>query len=174
MPPENIQNPIISSDKPTKGKSIILLVAVFIALILIMYFLMRSPTTITSPVEVNSNVVTSQTDIANALTPEDRLPQGFPSDIPVDTAEMIESYSAEYKDIGATQYTVMYASSRPMEELYAQYLSFMTDAGYEFGDNGKNEEQKELIGTKDNDNLIVKVSTREGRVFVQISFLDRD
>jgi len=163
MPPENTQN-------AGNSKSIVLLVVVFIALIAVMYFLMKDKPAI----EETSDIAVQQTDLSSAFTPEEKLPRGFPSDIPVDTAEMIESYSAEYKDIGATQYTVMYASSRPMEELYAQYLSFMTDAGYEFGDNGKNEEQKELIGTKDNDNLIVKVSTREGRVFVQISFLDRD
>lgn len=169
--------------EPKKSQSLIFIVALFIILIIIAFAMMslskkptggenssapQTPTTKTTTTEVKVDKVDLTTAQGNA-----RLPQGFPTDIPVETTGAFESYTADYPTRNFTQYTVSYTTTKSVKDTYALYLSYMTKAGYTFRSDGKDEKHGFLYGTKDNNDLSVVVTPKGTETSVQMSYLKK-
>ncbi len=168
--------------EPKKSQSIVFIVALFIIL-LIVAFAMSSlskkpvsegtPATSQTPTQKpKTEVKVDKVDLTTAQG-DARLPQGFPTDIPVETTGAFESYTANYPTRNFTQYTVSYTTTKSVKDTYALYLSYMTKAGYTFRSDGKDEKHGFLYGTKDNNDLSVVVSTKGTETSVQMSYLKK-
>jgi hypothetical protein len=117
--------------------------------------------------------VVHKLDVTAATTPEDKLPQGFPQDIPVNLETIVAGSTSAFTGRTYVQYSVSFLSDRTRAQEYQSYLSFMTNAGYEFGSAGRNPQQFSLYGTKDNDDLSITISEQSGKTLVHIGYLDR-
>jgi len=120
----------------------------------------------------DENVVVTKVDLKNT-TGQDKIPQGFPLYIPLETNDAYESYTMDYKERNLTQYSVSYQTSATVSQKYKEYLDVMTKNGFEFAKDGKNEATGFLLGSKNNDDLTVVISRSGEKTSVQISYLDR-
>ena len=118
------------------------------------------------------NVEVTQVDL-NAENTEVRLPEGFPTNIPLEISGIFESYSAVYETQGVTQYTVSYNSSASKSAKWDEYNSFMTKESYAFDKNATSKSQGTLSGTKDKDSLLAVVSAKGDKTIVQLNLLRR-
>lgn len=116
-------------------------------------------------------VVVEKVDVAQTGS---KLPAGFPSSIPVEVINVIESYKAVYAERGVTQYTVSYTSVKGRDALWDVYNSYMKGAGYVVDTTSSSRSGGQIIGTLDEeDTLSVILSNRSGATLVQISLIDR-
>ncbi len=166
MPPENTQSNQLSIDKK---RNIVVLIVVAIALVLISYLIMNLPVFESG----QKDVVVNWTEDPNSLEGNDKLPAGFPEDIPVDTSEIEESYFAEYKERGITQYAVSYWSNESVSEVFSKYELFVASGNYVVESSEDLLGGKDIYAIRDGDDLSVKISTTNGRTFVQISYIKR-
>lgn len=123
----------------------------------------------------NDNRIATHVDLSKAKSPREKLPQGFPSAIPMEAENIIESYSVPMILGGQTavQYTVSYTTGQSRQAKYNEYLKYMTDRGFDFGSDGKNQSAYTLYGVWENDDMAVAISLKEGKTLVQISLIDR-
>lgn len=172
MPPEqNMGAPVQNSHK-TLIYSAIALIIVLLVVVFLATISKKSPSNTQKPEVTKENVLVNKVDL-NSTSDKEKLPQGFPAFIPVETKDAFESYSASYPERKITQYTVSYKTSKTVSEKYDEYLSFMTKNGFTFSNDGQNKETGTLYGTKNGDDLLVVVSKSEDKTSVQISYLDR-
>ncbi|TAL49358.1 hypothetical protein EPN83_01255 [Patescibacteria group bacterium] len=184
MPPENYSSGpstgSTSSPQASPGqanKSVAVLVVFAIILVGVAYFMMHSsysvPTTQKQPSfpVTKENVSIQNINLATAKTEAERLPAGFPSNIPVETKDAFESYRMDYNDRGVTQYTVSYKTAKSPAEKFKEYADFMIKDGFSFGTDGKNEKEGILYGTKSENSLLILIKSVEGKTYVQLSYL---
>ena len=112
-------------------------------------------------------------DLSKASTPEEKLPQGFPSFIPIENTDVVESYSGQNQDPPLTQYTLTYRSTRTVTQKFNEYLNYLTNNGYTFAEGGRDSRNGYLSATKENDTLSVVVSRLGDKTLVQLSYVDR-
>jgi len=77
----------------------------------------------------SDNVKVSQVDLSNA-SGTNKLPNGFPTDIPVELANITDSSTLSYPEHNTILYTVSYMSTYPSEQLYAEYVAYLKQANY--------------------------------------------
>lgn len=165
--------------QPKKSQSVAFIVALFIILLIIafaMSSISKAPKegasgTTQPPVTKTVDYKIEKVDLTVAQG-DARLPKGFPADIPVEIANIFESYTGEYQNPQATQYAVSYTTSKTVTGAYNLYLSYMTKAGYTFTPEGKDMENGYLSGNKDGNNLSVFVNTKDTKTSVQISYVE--
>ena len=71
-----------------------------------------------------------------------------------------------------TVYTINYTAVKSVAEKYNEYLNYMLQTGFSFGNNGQDVKNHSLYGTKDGDSLLVSVSSLEGKTIVQLSYTE--
>jgi len=163
-----------------KNKTLRIIIGALIVLVLLYVFVFSGSTrgtkdtsdesdSMTSPVDITLENV----DISATATDEEKLPQGFPVDIPVELANVTESYSATYEDAGFTQYTVAYTSERSMNALGDEYSEYLDSNGYTITDDTSGEGFVSWYATKDNNDLSVLVSYQSDTVTVTLTYLAR-
>ena len=118
-------------------------------------------------------VKVSHVDLAKASTPKEKIPQGLPSGIPLETNNVRESYSAEYQDLNAIQYTVVFTTNSSVAEKFQEYVTYMKSQGYQITHQDKDAAVKYVYGSKDNDDLSVVISRQGESTQVQLTYLDR-
>lgn len=121
-----------------------------------------------------ADIEVKQVDLENAGNDSDKLPKGFPSDIPLTSENVVESYSSEYKDRGYTQHTVAFDTRDTISSLHALYETYMIAAGYEVTASSVDSSVASVSGTLDNDDLTVIVTVSENTRRVTLNYLDRD
>jgi len=99
------------------------------------------------------------------------VPAGFPQDIPIEQVGISESATTNYPDQNAKQLSVSYKSSKTITQKYAEYKTYLTQAGYGLTEGGANTPVRAIFGTKDSANLSVAISSSGGKTLVQISYL---
>ncbi len=103
----------------------------------------------------------------------DKLPKGLPAGIPIETEEVTESYTANYQDPLATQYTVTFRTSKSVDAKYKEYVDYLTAEGYQISEGDKNAPVKTLQATKANDDFLAVISKQGSYTQVQLGYLDR-
>ena len=174
MPPE--QKMYNSGEK--QKKNFTPLIVILVVLLLVVFGISKISKRDTSPdstvnTPAQEDVVVKKVDLSKASSPQEKIPQGFPAYIPVETGEAYESYSMDYPERNVTQYSLSYVTSVSKAAKYKEYLEFMTKNGFEFAKDGKNESAGFLYGVKNNDDLTIVIASTGAKTSVQISFLDR-
>ncbi len=174
MPPE--QKTYNFGEK--QKKSFLPLIAVLVILFLVIFGLSKvlkrdTPQNPTANTPVQEEVVVKKIDLTKATSPQEKIPQGFPTYIPIETGEAYESYSMDYPERNVTQYSLSYVTNASKAVKYKEYVDFMTKNGFEFTKDGKNESAGFLYGTKNGDDLTIVIASTGTKTSVQISFLDR-
>jgi hypothetical protein len=143
MPP--VQNSKPNMMNPSGSKSVTPIILAFVVLLIIggyMYIMWHNnpsvltpstTTSLTTPTtpKVEPTLVT-RTDLQNAKTDADKLPVGFPKDIPVEYKNISESVSILYPAKLATLDSVSYTSLKSPKEKYTEYVSFLSVAQNKF------------------------------------------
>ncbi len=174
MPPQ----PTLS---PRSSQTIILIVALFIILLIIAFAMSTLPkknmdvnnqngTQPVQTVQKQLQVEVKKTDLAQSQG-TNRIPAGFPSNIPIDTANIYDSYTAVYPT--ATQATVSYLTDKSIADAYEVYHAYMKKEGYVFRPNGEDMKKGILYGTLSNNDLSILITTKDTKTSVQISFFKR-
>jgi len=163
----------------SSNRDVISLVVVFLALLIVVYLIQgtfkdneKAADQVSQPEGTKENVIVRETNL-NEVSGRERLPIGFPTDVPVDTSAIVESFSANYPDRGVTQSTVSFSSNKSQAALFSEYATFMTNTGYDFGQSGKNENLKTLFGTKDGNDLLIVFPINNSVTSVQITYVER-
>ena len=154
-------------------KKVLILLVLAAAVVAVAYLLAGGTNTPGQNSQATTEPKFDYVDLSKATKQEDKVPSGMPSDIPLELANVIESYTMTRDDKAAVQYTLSYKSSKTKAQKYAEYLDFMTKSDYAFGTSGKNEATGTLSGEKNNDALTVVVSNQGEYTLVQLSYLDR-
>jgi signal transduction protein with GAF and PtsI domain len=126
-----------------------------------------------TPIETvtkRDGVIVAKTDVTKSGS---KVPQGFPSDIPIESVNITDSYKAFYERVQATQYTVNYTSDRDREDLWNMYSKFMNDSGYRIDVAQTSRGLGQISGAKGDDSMTVIVTSSNGISLVQLSYLDR-
>lgn len=106
-----------------------------------------------------------------------KLPSGFPSNIPVEKNNLIESTKITYTEQKSVLYSVSFNSARQPEELYTEYKSFLsTKNGFVINNQVKTVErmafQATKTGTKDSISVTITPQS-SGANLVQISYVSK-
>ena len=123
----------------------------------------QTVTTVTNGVQV------TKTDISKSGS---KLPEGFPEDIPVEAANIKDSYRAYYEKVKATQYTVSYVSKLSKDTLWKTYSDFMNGEDFKV-DPTSSRSIGQISGVKGDDSMSVVITANAGVTLVQIVYLDR-
>lgn len=99
-----------------------------------------------------------------------KLPKGYPMDLPVDTTNVTESYVAEYPNRNLTQYTLAFLTTKSVKEEVTMYVSAIEKAGYTFTSDGKNTAGGYLNAKKGKTTVSVNVGTTNGKTIVNITY----
>ena len=118
---------------------------------------------------VSNGVQVTKTDISKSGS---MLPEGFPKDIPVEMANIKDSYRAYYEKVKATQYTVSYISKQSRDTLWKTYSDFMNGKQYTV-DQSSSRSLGQISGVKGDDSMSVVITSSGGVTLVQIVYLDR-
>ena len=100
----------VRSSKHRVNIVVAIIVTLVVATVFIGQGLRKDKPTITRFTNQVSGVVVKRMN--TAFESRHKVPEGFPTDIPLELAGITESYSANYTDHGVIQYTVSYASTR--------------------------------------------------------------
>ncbi|MHB0978272.1 MAG: hypothetical protein ACYC1K_02630 [Minisyncoccota bacterium] len=106
-----------------------------------------------------------------------KLPDGFPTNIPVEKSNLIESTKITYSEQKSVLYSVSFNSARQSEELYAQYKDFLSAKnGFVIDNQVKTVERMAFQATKagTKDNITVAITPQSsGAILVQISYVSK-
>lgn len=179
MPPQGTMQ---NNSQDTGNNKIIVLAIVFILLLVgAFYFLSMKKTP--APVQNTGTTGTEQNN--TGLTQEkveikktslmtgneaNKLPKGYPMDLPVDTTNVTESYVAEYPNRNLTQYTLAFLTTKSVKEEVTMYVSAIEKAGYTFTSDGKNTAGGYLNAKKGKTTVSVNVGTTNGKTIVNITY----
>ncbi|MDO8424027.1 MAG: hypothetical protein Q7S54_00260 [bacterium] len=112
-------------------------------------------------------VEVASTPATNGVIP---MPAGFPQGIPFEGI-ITESATTRYPEQNATQLSVSFQTPKTIDEKYAEYKAYLSQAGYIVTEGEPNAPAKSLFGTKMDANLSVVVSSPDGITLVQLSYL---
>jgi hypothetical protein len=116
----------------------------------------------------NEDLQITKTDLSNS---QSRVPNGFPSNIPIESAGITDSSKAESSS--ETSYTVSYTSRKTKDEIWVLYSDFMMGSGYNIDRQVSSKSLGQIRGVKVGDTLTVIISTRSGLSYVQLSLTDK-
>ena len=127
----------------------------------------NSPTS-DSANDESATVVVENTSIVNGVTP---APRGFPQDIPLESGNLTESATTQYPRENARQLSVSYLSSKTIAQKYAEYKTYMSQAGYSLTEGNATASVRAIFGVKEDSNLSVAISSSKGKTLIQLSYL---
>jgi hypothetical protein len=160
------------------SKNVLTIIVVVVILIAVAYLMMgntaQKPATNSNQPSTNNSQVTKEAITYKAvdLSSGSKLPQGFPSSIPVESKTIVAADTKVYTDRtpNVVLQTVNYNSSKTVLEKYNEYLDYMTKNGYSFGTNGKDSKNHTLYGMNGTNSLLVVVSSSGGQTLVQLAY----
>lgn len=112
--------------------------------------------------------VVNEVDLNTASGDAVRL-EGFPSDVPVETDNVLDSFSIDY-DNGQREASIVYRSDASISELRDTYITYMQSAGYSVEQDDVTEQDALLFGSQGNSSLSVAIVQVEDEreVFVSV------
>ena len=159
----------------TQIKKILILIVLAAAVVGVSYLLAnKNPAGDKTGETASEQPIVKHTDLSKAQKPAEKIPEGFPSDIPFESLYVTESYKADYGDGMGYLYGFTYQTNSSVADKYTDYKDYMTDRGYQIiTDDNQGEAMKVLEGYNDRDTLLVIMSKQEVLTQVQISYTDR-
>ncbi len=163
---KSYQSPI--GEKPNTKKGIGFLVALF-ALLLILVYVMS----ISFSKDSSEDVATTRIDVADAEG-RGKLPDGFPSDIPVETDSVIESYASVYGDQNVTVYATSFQTKRDRTEVFNEYLTFVSEGGYMIYTISDKPDTKSIYAKKGDASFSFSLSPMGAESLINLAYLARN
>jgi hypothetical protein len=120
----------------------------------------------------NEKVRVEKIDIGNSSDTE-KLPAGFPADIPVEFNNITDSQTLDYTDKKAKLYSITYVSARQFEELYAEYNRFFATNKYFVRTKTKTADRILFEAMQPEGSLTIIITPQSGKMMVQIAYLAR-
>lgn len=174
MPPQDI-------GQHKKSINIVWIVISFVVVIGLSYYAIQNKGSlnVSAPTKnTKENIDIQNVNLSSVKSDADKIPQGFPNDIPLEIANITEGQKANFVDRGVTQYTVSYKSAKSLSSKYSEYTNFASKSGYSFVANGyiKTDSSSGFYAIKGDDSLTVMVSEipNEKNVLIQITYLHKD
>jgi hypothetical protein len=118
-------------------------------------------------------VLIEKTDLSASAGAVDKLPSGFPADVPSETVGIFESYKAFYKEKDVTQYSVSFYSDSPVDNKYNEYKSFFVNDGYALQDDSLDSTQASLYASRNGRSVSIVISIKDGKTIVQLTVLQK-
>lgn len=140
------------------------------------YLLYRSRYTALAPTVQTATDSATSTQSLNTNTDNNvsvvgpQLPDGFPTDIPIETGAVVEAYKAFYQRQNATRYVVSFTTTKSKTTEWDLYNSYMNQAGYTLSKIGTSKADGVVSGVKAGDNMSVIVATAGKETSVQIHY----
>ncbi|MEX2405045.1 MAG: hypothetical protein WD579_00400 [Candidatus Paceibacterota bacterium] len=97
----------------------------------------------------------------------DRFPEGFPTDVPVEPATIVNSVNLERND-GGSDAIIIYRPDASVNEVYDAFVSYMTDAGYTIETDSLDGMRIDLQGTSADGELTVSSMELEGEGILEV------
>ncbi|GEM_PF-1952355 len=173
IPPTPIKNEGESNSK-TKFPLGILLVIVVLVLVYVGYS--KYPNLFKKTNLPTEKVVIEKIDFSKVEN-IGKLPDGFPTNIPVEKSNLTESTKITYPEQKSVLYSVSFNSARQAEELYSQYQSFLsTKNSFVINNQIKTVERMAFQATKTGtkDSLSVTITPQSsGAILVQIGYVSK-
>ena len=113
-------------------------------------------------------VVVENTPVVNGAL---SAPAGFPRDIPLESDNLTESATTQYPRENARQLSLSYLSLKTIAQKYAEYKTYMNQAGYSLTEGNATAPVRAIFGVKEDSNLSVAISGSKGKTLVQLSYL---
>jgi hypothetical protein len=167
------------------NKNLILIVVSLIVVLGIAYVISTSPqkeattssktdTANEHPVQqyTKENVTVAKVDLSKT-TGTSKIPSGFPKDIPVETANITDSFTANYPDKGVVQSSVSFTTAKTVSVAVSEYLSYMKKAGYIMNNEVMKTSKNYLLGTLNKSDLSIFVNSNNGKTQVQMTYLSK-
>lgn len=147
-----------------------IIAGVIIVVVLILVFgLNTASKKAVSPVaDPGANFQVNKVDLSQSAT---KLPAAWPSFVPVETSQAVQSQSVDYPNAKTTQLTYSYLSSDTVKNKYKTYQN-LTNIGFKIVQ--QDSSKGSIYLTKNNDTLSVNITTQEGKTLVQLTYLKRD
>jgi hypothetical protein len=127
--------------------------------------------TVTVTGEPANNVEVTKADISAGS--QTKLPEGFPTAIPIEQASITDSFRAVYKDQGVTQYTVSYTSKKTKDELWTIYTNYLAGASYKIDAANTNKTLGSIRASSDKNTISITISSNTSGSKVDVSLLAR-
>lgn len=159
-----------SSGNSTKRVIFLVLILILVAMIYVVFMSSQKEGDGTQIEVTKESVTVEKIDQSSG----NKVPSGFPADIPLEIGNITEANKAAYSDRGLMQYTVLYSTTKTPQEIYTTYEKYMMDSGYDFGSKGKSPETNSLYGLKDSKDLSVIAGVSQGYTVVTIVYVERD
>jgi hypothetical protein len=104
-----------------------------------------------------------------------KVPEGFPSGVPVEAGGIYQSYKASYTERGTAKYSVSYESSLTVSAKVLEYQNYMQSAGYTISTNTQFQSNgvTSISGKRDADSLYVSITDQAGKVIVRLNYLKK-
>jgi hypothetical protein len=153
-------------------KTIYWVVAIIIVLAGLYYFVIQknsSGTSMSTAKFSSENVQVSNVDFAN-MTGTAKLPAGFPTDIPVELANITNSSTQYYPDKKTTLYSVSYTSAHQAEDLYQSYGAYLKKDNYAVGPTTDTATQLTYLAISPKGSLYIVIVPQSGGAKVQVSY----
>jgi hypothetical protein len=162
-----------NSTHGSSGMKIVILAVVVLVVLGGLYVWMKGfqttkPITTTPKNDAPVSVVVSNTDLTTSL---DKIPKGFPTDISIETKNVLQSRSVYYPENKSTLYTVIYKSPASPQTKYDLYYKYVTSAGYTNLNLATTTPSMSIQGIKDKSQLSFQISPKDGGSLVQIGFI---
>jgi|SRR3989344_8419426 len=116
-----------------------------------------------------NKVLEEKIDIG-AVSFSERLPKGFPEDIPVERENITESTSLTFSDQKQKSYKVIYFSNQSPDEVFSTYVDYMNGAKFWISPGGINRSEGIIYGSRQNDNLAVRIFYQDGKTVAEIAY----
>jgi len=172
MPPQE-QVPNSSMVPGKSNQKVVILIFLFVLLLGIFYFLLGTGKNKQSTQQKTLESINFTNIDLTKVEGADKIPKGMPQDLPLEINNVVESYTADYPVRGVVRANLTYTTERSVGDVYSEALLYMKNANYIFTDDGQNEENGYLSGTKNRSTLTFVVDSRDNKTFVQITYLDR-
>ncbi len=104
---------------------------------------------------------------------QSKIPDDFPTNIPVELANLIDSYTAFYKDHNSTLASVTYTSTKTKDNLWTLYSNFIKDNNYTLNTQLTDKAHYTMVASKANTTLTIVISTANNKSTVHISQLTK-
>jgi hypothetical protein len=178
-PPPSVQPQAAKPISPKKPFSIpkkpLLSSLIVVLAILVVFFMIKNGPTIDgrNPEVLAKQPGAGEAEVVNSMGTDQKIPDGFPSNIPVEAGNMTQGYKINYKDHATTQYTVAFTSSVPRDTIWKAYSDVMKATGYVVA-TSSSKELGVLQARRWNDELNISINDYGTDHLITINFIDRE
>lgn len=122
----------------------------------------------------HTNMPAGQVTYTDLKTSVTKIPEGFPTNIPVEAQNVKDSYKVAVKDSSTTQYTVSFTSSLDKAALWKTYSDLFTSLGYAVDAGKTSQDSGVMEGFRSGNKLNISIKPYGSEQYVTINYIARN